>query len=225
MYPFLLPDVTPIFAAGRVCAHSFFDLIQLYFHQHPTALQFWFELTRCDQARIWDGSESLEAANMDLDVDQTYHSLQLESEALSNLEGEDEEEVVEVDWGVGYKTNGNNNGECTECRGGKAMKVVECGRCKPQPRKLREIVNDMRSVLDQIPVPRGFVRATYGALVHALLEHGILPMGLYRPAGVWESSLPFALINPQPDTILVALDLVYVLRPKHMRRRPRRWMD
>lgn len=31
-----IEEITPIFAAGRVCAASFFDLIQLYFHENPT---------------------------------------------------------------------------------------------------------------------------------------------------------------------------------------------
>lgn len=90
--------------------------------------------------------------------------------------------------------------------------VVDMGEDQPK-QKVMEMVNDVRSVLDMIPVPRGFVRSSYSSLVMALLHHGILALGLYRPAGVSEASLPFALANPDPATVLVAADQVYILRP------------
>jgi len=191
----------PIFAAGRVCAHSFFDLVQLYFHQHPAALQFWFELTRSDQARIWDGSESVEAANVD--------SLRIDLEEEEEDDGGDKE----VEAGSCDCDCGGGGG------GGGASKTMGCSRChhqQKQKKSLREIVNDMRSTLDQIPVPHGFVDRRYGGLVHALLEYGIMSLGLYRPVGVGGSTLPYALINPPPDTMLVADDLLYILRPTVM---------
>jgi len=198
----------PIFAAGRVCAHSFFDLIQLYFHQHPTALQFWFELTRCDIARIWDGSESLEAANVDPDLGHGGSSTGSSSSSIGSMAKEKDE--------GDEKQDGSGGGDSCRCGGDGMVLVGECIHCqhhRRRPKQLREIVNEMRSTLDQIPVPKGFVRGRYGGLVHALLEHGIMPLGLYRPAGVGGSTLPFALINPPPTTTLVSTDLIYILRP------------
>jgi len=90
------------------------------------------------------------------------------------------------------------------------------------PKTLREMVNGMRGVLDQIRIPIALVGSRYSALVHALLEHDIVAIGLYRPPGIGGALLPFTLINPDKETKLTAQDQVFILRrrPSQQAMRP-----
>ena len=64
-----------------------------------------------------------------------------------------------------------------------------------------------------VPVPEPLHSGWFKDLFLYLLEdRGQLAVGLLRPAGVFEATMPFVVTNPPPHTTLVPGDMVYVLR-------------
>jgi len=62
------------------------------------------------------------------------------------------------------------------------------------------------------PVPSEMCGKKYGELFLSRCAKGETLLGLYRPTGTLESSLPFTSINPKKDTILVLKDQMFVLK-------------
>jgi len=185
--------MSPVFAAGRASVRSFFDFLALYSFQSPTAQQFFFELTRTDQRGIIQGRHTIEESRSGegevYDTSDDSDSDNDEADARSDVSMPHEELSIPEIWA--FTTYGQDQ----------------------RPRTLREMVNEMRSVLDQIPIPKSLVGARYSALVQGLMAEGMVPIGLYRPEGILGSSLPFAVINPDRSVKLTHLDQVYILIP------------
>ena len=188
-----LEHMSPVFASGRASVRSFFDFLALYSFQSPTAQQFFFELTRPDQRGIIQARHTIEESPWG--DGEVYDS--------GDDSGEEEEDKVDEQQSFlmeelsmpeiwAFTTHGQDH----------------------RPRTLREMVNEMRSVLDQIICPKSFVGARYSALVQGLMAHGIVPIGLYRPEGIKGAPLPFTVINPDRGTKLTHMDQVFILRPK-----------
>lgn len=54
-----------------------------------------------------------------------------------------------------------------------------------------------RGQFDQLRVSHRFAGSTYGELARELIERGAMPLGLYRPAGTKDSTLPYTHVNPR----------------------------
>lgn len=64
--------------------------------------------------------------------------------------------------------------------------------------------NPGRGQYTHLRVSDAFHGKTYGHLARYLIQRGAMPLGLYRPAGVKRSKLPFTHLNPDPDEPLIA---------------------
>lgn len=62
--------------------------------------------------------------------------------------------------------------------------------------------NYSRGQYAHLRVSASFRGKTYGDLARYIIERGAMPLGLYRPAGIKGSSLPYAHFNPSPDEAL-----------------------
>lgn len=71
-----------------------------------------------------------------------------------------------------------------------------------------------RAQYDQLDVSNKFVGKRYEVLAHELILLGAMPLGLYRPAGTKESTLPYTQVNPDTEELLVRGDVVFVLRSR-----------
>jgi len=192
-----LEHMSPIFASGRVSARSFFLLITLYSHHNPAVMEFVSELTRCDEARLGTYRRTTPGGGQG----ETYYDEA--SGGYSGSNGGNQQDNVES-----YMEDHASHDEWWFAQGGSD------GFRRPKP--LRQMVNETRSVLDQILVPMNYIGHPYSILVCALMEMGIVPIGLYRPAGVDGAPLPFTLINPDKETKLTSQDQVFILRPKSL---------
>lgn len=61
-----------------------------------------------------------------------------------------------------------------------------------------------RGQFDQLKVSHHFKGKRYGDLVRNLILRGAVPIGLYRPAGLKGSKLPYTHVNPDPWEPLLA---------------------
>lgn len=59
-----------------------------------------------------------------------------------------------------------------------------------------------RGQFDQLRVGPQFEGRPYGELARYLIKRGAMPLGLYRPAGIKHSKLPFTQINPHRSEVL-----------------------
>lgn len=198
----------PLFAAGRVCARSFFDVLFIYLYKNPYALRFWKELIR---SRLDD----LAADEFQMGSGVRLHEKEVEEQGGGGGDGamggpedgdrdRDGEESVELAPPEGYT--------------GRHLFTDATGhaRAPAEVEDLQDSVDMLRSTVDMLPLaalPAAFVGLPYGELVDALLHVGVVAMGLYRPRGHMEATMPFALVNPPASTRLVRGDAVYVLRP------------
>lgn len=180
----------PLFAAGRVCCRSFFDVLFLYLYKNPYGLKFWKELIR---SRMDDlAAEEFQMGTTHLNVEDEEEV----SVGGSGGEGGPEEEVP-----LGYN--------------GCELFMDTTGReeAPSHLEDLQDAIDALRSSLDEMVLPSAYIGLRYGELVDALLHIGIVPMGLYRPRGLMEAPMPFSVVNPPADTRLVRADLIFVLRP------------
>ena len=191
----------PLFAAGRVCCRSFFDVFFIYLYKSPYALKLWKEVIR---SRLDDltGEEFQMGSGVtvaDLDPEEAEMMEEMVAEGVVGEEGEGKGPGAEVP--VGY--NGNE------------LFMDTTGRSEAPPgvADLQDSIDALRSSLDEMALPRAFIGARYGELVDSLLHIGLVPMGLYRPRGLLDATMPFSVVNPPPDTKLVRADLIFVLRP------------
>lgn len=54
----------------------------------------------------------------------------------------------------------------------------------------------LRGQFDQLRVSHRFKGSTYGELAKEIIKKGAMPLGLYRPAGTKDSTLPYTHVNP-----------------------------
>lgn len=191
----------PLFAAGRVCCRSFFDVFFIYLYKSPYALKLWKEVIR---SRLDDlaGEEFQMGSGVtvaDLDPEEAEMMEEMVAEGVVGEEGEEGGPGAEVP--VGY--NGNEL----------YMDTTGRNEAPPGVADLQDSIDALRSSLDEMALPRAFIGARYGDLVDSLLHIGLVPMGLYRPRGLLDAPMPFSVVNPPPDTKLVRADLIFVLRP------------
>jgi hypothetical protein len=93
------------------------------------------------------------------------------------------------------------------------MDATGQAQAPPALEDLQDSIDALRSSLDMIAMLPAFVGRPYGELVISLLSIGVVAMGLYRPGGQMEATMPFSLVNPPASMRLVRGDLVYILRP------------
>jgi len=66
-------------------------------------------------------------------------------------------------------------------------------------------------VMDQLEMIQGYVGKKYSQLFDHLLQNNALALGLYRPADCKGSQLPYIHVNPDPDTLLLGNDKIFVI--------------
>ena len=184
----------PLYAAGRVCCRSFFDVLFIYLYKNPYALKLWKEVIR---SRLDDlAGEEFQMGSGVLVTDEDQEELEM-MEAAGAVEGDLEETAVPI----GYN--------------GKELFLDTTGHedAPPALEDLQDAIDALRSSLDEMALPPAFIGLPYGDLVDSLLHIGIVPMGLYRPRGLMEAPMRFSLVNPPAGEKLVRGDLVFVLRP------------
>lgn len=67
--------------------------------------------------------------------------------------------------------------------------------------------------MTEITVPSNLVGAKYSVLLDLETEKGNIALGLYRPSGTKDSTMPYMCTNPPLSTTLVRGDRLLILRP------------
>lgn len=177
-----------------------------YLFKNPFALRFWKELIRsrlddlaADEFQMGTGVRLREKEV----VDNQGGGGGMGMRGAEREDGGDGEESVESTPPEGY--TGSNL--FTDATGQESA--------PPDLEDLQDSIDALRSTLDMVPLAAlpAFVGLPYGELVDSLLSIGVVAMGLYRPRGHMEATMPFALVNPPASARLVRGDSVYVLRP------------
>ncbi|KAJ3330214.1 hypothetical protein HDU76_006197 [Blyttiomyces sp. JEL0837] len=89
-----------------------------------------------------------------------------------------------------------------------------CGVRTRKDEEYDKILGITPSTFCQIYVPRGFEHRPYGELYRELtLNHGIVPLGVYRDSEQFGNILPFVYTNPLHSLVLLPSDLIFVLSP------------
>lgn len=191
----------PLFAAGRVCCRSFFDVFFIYLYKSPHTLKFWKEMTRSRRDDL--AGEEFQMGNGMTVAEMGFEDSEIMEEMMAEgLVGEEGEE-------------GERGAEIPMAYNGRQLFMDTTGSSEAPPGMvdLQDSIDALRSSLDEMALPRAFIGARYGDLVDSLLHIGLVPMGLYRPRGLLDAPMPFSVVNPPPDTKVVRADLIFVLRP------------
>jgi len=190
---------SPLFAAGRVCCRSFFDVFFIYMYKNPYALRLWKEVIRSssddllgDEFQVGTCATASEGEILDAEM---------LKEMLGDATNDTGQNDVDAEVPFGYT--------------GRDLYCDSTGLddAPPEVENLQDSIDLLRSSLDEMPLPRAFLGARYADLVDAFMHMGLVPIGLYRPRGLMDAPLPFSVVNPSPDTKMVRSDLIFVLRP------------